>query len=65
MLAVRAMLMQGLNSAGQLGDGTTTLRLLPTQVAGTSTWLAVAVGQNHTCALRTDSRLLCWVRMEK
>ena len=59
------MSMQGLNSAGQLGDGTTTSRLLPVQVGGNSTWSAVAVGQNHTCALRSDSRLFCWVRMKK
>ena len=55
--------LQGLNDAGQLGDGTTSQRLVPTLVVGAANWTLVAVGQAHTCALRSDRRLLCWVRL--
>jgi alpha-tubulin suppressor-like RCC1 family protein len=61
----------GLNSAGQLGDGTTTQRLVPTPVAGNHRFIAIAAGESrdfgefgmgHTCALRTDRQALCWGR---
>lgn len=49
----------GDNAYGQLGDGTTTDRLTPTQV-GTATYSMVTVGNTHTCALRVDGSLWCW-----
>jgi alpha-tubulin suppressor-like RCC1 family protein len=39
------------NGYGQLGDGTTTLRTVPTQVSGLFGVIAVAAGANHTLAL--------------
>jgi hypothetical protein len=56
------LLLQGMNNAGQLGDGSTSQRNEPTAVAGAGKWLMVATGQAHTCSLRDDYRLLCWVR---
>ena len=51
----------GLNSFGQIGDGTLTDRPAPTQVQGISGNAAqVGVGGWHSCARTTDGRVLCW-----
>ena len=57
----------GSNSAGQIGDGTTTSpRLSPTQVLVTPGGLPltgvtqVAVGSNATCARKMDGTVACW-----
>lgn len=51
----------GDNKYGQLGDGTTTMRTTPVQVAGLGADIAqVAVGFEHTCALKMDGTLWCW-----
>jgi hypothetical protein len=49
----------GDNAYGQLGDGTTTNRLLPAQV-GLSTWTSIAAGAAHTLAVRSDRSLWSW-----
>jgi uncharacterized protein (TIGR02145 family) len=52
----------GWNASSQLGDGTVTNRYVPTPVlsliAGTIT--AIATGDSHTCAIKTDGSVLCW-----
>ena len=50
----------GDNSYGQLGDGTTTARLVPTQVGTATDWQSVAAGGEHTLAVRTDGTLWAW-----
>ena len=53
----------GWNSAGQLGDGTSTDRDTPTQTSslGTDrTAIAIAAGKYHTCAILDDGSVSCW-----
>jgi len=51
----------GLNSSGQLGDGTGAQRLTPTAVNGLATGVAaVAAGISHTCAVTGSGAVWCW-----
>lgn len=52
----------GLNDAGQLGDGTTTNRLIRATVTGlTSSALSISTGGGgHTCALTSIGTAMCW-----
>jgi alpha-tubulin suppressor-like RCC1 family protein len=50
----------GDNTYGQLGDGTTTQRFVPTRVAGLTGVIAVAAGASHGVALRSDGTLWAW-----
>ncbi|PHV09302.1 hypothetical protein CSQ96_02085 [Janthinobacterium sp. BJB412] len=53
----------GSNLLGQLGDSTLTDRNMPTQVSGgVTTWRQIAVGEQHTVALRSDGSLWAWGR---
>jgi alpha-tubulin suppressor-like RCC1 family protein len=49
----------GLNSNGQLGDGTTDQRLRPVRVALALPFRQVSAGF-HTCGVTTDDRVYCW-----
>lgn len=49
----------GNNANGQLGDGTTTTRTSPVQVAGLTGVTAIAAGTAHTCAL-AEGTVSCW-----
>ena len=51
----------GYNGPGQLGDGTTTNKSSPVQIAGT-TWSQAAGGYYHTVAVKTDGTLWVWGR---
>jgi len=50
----------GMNSFGQLGDGTTDSRLAPVQVTGLTGVMRVAGGCNHSLALRSDGTVWAW-----
>ncbi len=52
----------GRNTFGQLGDGTTTSRFVPTQVPGLSGVVSVSVGGDFACAVLTTGELRCWGR---
>ncbi|MCX7556568.1 hypothetical protein OS187_06990 [Xanthomonadaceae bacterium JHOS43] len=56
-----AVLCWGRNEFGQLGDGTTTQRLLPVPVSGLSGGVqAIGVGGSFSCALNASGAVLCW-----
>ena len=55
----------GLNSAGSVGDGTSTQRLLPVKVADSGSFVnsgvkAVDTGSNNTCAIDAQDSVYCW-----
>ena len=51
----------GLNKSGQLGDSTTALRRTkPVKVSGGHQFRQVDAGNEHSCAVSTDSRAWCW-----
>ena len=50
----------GDNSSGQLGDGTTTQRLVPTAISGGGAWIDVAASNQYTCGIKTDGSAWCW-----
>jgi len=52
----------GLNEFGELGDGTTGSRFVPTPVAGGLAFRHVSPGQDVTCAVTTAARAYCWGR---
>jgi hypothetical protein len=49
----------GDNTYGQVGDGTTTTKLLPAQTA-IGEWVAVSAGYSHTAAIGNDGTLWAW-----
>jgi alpha-tubulin suppressor-like RCC1 family protein len=50
----------GLNDSGQLGDGTTTDRVIPTRVQATVPFLSVVAGSSHGCGLTSWGAAYCW-----
>lgn len=50
----------GVNTFGQLGDGTTTRSSKPVDVKGITNATALAGGNSTTCALLADKTVMCW-----
>lgn len=50
----------GNNTFGQLGDGTTTAKTLPTQIGSATNWKTIVAGGNHNLALKFDGTLWAW-----
>lgn len=51
----------GLNSDGQLGDNTTTNRLIPVAVSNLGSRVkSISAGGLHACAVNSSSRVKCW-----
>jgi len=50
----------GVNSVGQLGNGTTTSSNTPVQVSGLTVVAAIAAGGNHSLALKNDGTVWTW-----
>jgi alpha-tubulin suppressor-like RCC1 family protein len=50
----------GVNASGQLGDGTTTQRLVPVAVLGGRRFHRVSAGGSHTCGVTTAGPAFCW-----
>ncbi|MGE3527669.1 MAG: RCC1 domain-containing protein, partial [Gemmatimonadales bacterium] len=50
----------GLNVLGQLGDGDSADRLIPTPVSGHHRFRELTAGSAHTCGLTEDGTAWCW-----
>jgi alpha-tubulin suppressor-like RCC1 family protein len=61
LTAAGAMYCWGYNGYGELGDGTTTNRSVPTLVSGLSSGVSyMMTSVAHTCAVKTNGSLYCW-----
>jgi alpha-tubulin suppressor-like RCC1 family protein len=50
----------GANARGQIGDGSTDNKSLPTPVTKAGPWASVSAGSEFSCAVHADGTLWCW-----
>jgi alpha-tubulin suppressor-like RCC1 family protein len=50
----------GDNAFGQLGDGTTTIRTVPTPIIGDRIFATISAGLTHACGITANSDTYCW-----
>ncbi len=50
----------GVNNYGQLGNGNTTDRIVPTQIGTATNWQSISAARNSTYAIKTDGSLWVW-----
>jgi len=50
----------GDNSSGQIGDGSTTRRRVPSDVSGLSSVSKISAGHGYTCAVTNEGAAKCW-----
>ncbi len=50
----------GANTQGELGDGTTTQRLVTVRVGTATNWTSISAGSTHSCGLRGNGVAWCW-----
>jgi alpha-tubulin suppressor-like RCC1 family protein len=50
----------GSNSSGQLGDGTTVSRAVPTRVSTDHRFTRLSAAASHVCGIATDGESYCW-----
>ena len=50
----------GNNSSGQMGDGTTISKFVPTRIGTDNNWSSVATGRSHSLAIKTNGTLWAW-----
>jgi alpha-tubulin suppressor-like RCC1 family protein len=50
----------GANYTGQLGDGTSTNRVVPTQIGTDTDWQNIAIGNFQSLAIKADGTLWAW-----
>lgn len=61
LLADGTVMAWGGNGSGQLGDGTTSNRMLPVRVSGLNgPAIAIAAGSSHSLALMADGSVMAW-----
>ena len=50
----------GRNGSGQLGDGTTTMRVEPAAVSADFDFEEISIGIDHACGLSSNDDIYCW-----
>ena len=50
----------GINSYGQLGDGTFMSRNIPTQIGTDANWQSISAGESHSLAVKQNGTLWAW-----
>jgi len=60
MTANNGVLCWGLNTSGQVGDGSIINRLKPVLVKNLTGVSTISLGSNHSCALLSDGTIWCW-----